>query len=449
MKRSLLTSLAAVGGNVGPWSSSTSNSCLFASKGAAPVSTMASNRESAPRLAGVVFDMDGTLTKPNLDFGKMYDRCGVDRSRDILEEVAAMPADQRDRANAIIEEMEEEGRQTLELMPGAKELIQWLEMHGIPMALVTRNTQKSASVLTDRLLASTQSSASLSTPASPMTAFHPLIARDDGYPPKPDPAAMNAIAEAWGLSLPSESILMVGDSVSNDIAFGRNAGCRTALLDTGRRYEEESAGKESGATPDYVVDVLHALPCRLWREFEIPGPLGSMEAPGGGMQKFGAPEPSSALTTAAAEGDLKRVTTLLKEEGEGAIHLPDQSGNTALIWAAEKNHAEVVDCLLSLNTTSLDHRGYLGATAVSRAARRGHCGVLKKLVEARADLDIPNDKMQYPLHFAAFKQHQAAVEVLLDGGANPRVLDRKGRTPAEDTSDDAIREVLQAALSKE
>ena len=44
-----------------------------------------------PVLTGVVFDMDGTLTIPNLDFAKMYKRCGVCISDDLLAEVAAMP----------------------------------------------------------------------------------------------------------------------------------------------------------------------------------------------------------------------------------------------------------------------------------------------------------------------------------------------------------------------
>ena len=68
------------------------------------------------------------------------------------------------------------------------------------------------------------------------------------------------------------------------------------------------------------------------------------------------------------------------------------------------------------------------------------------------DLDIPNDKMQHPLHFAAFKQHPAAVAALLAAGASTMVLDRKGRTPAEDTADEGIRAAIlevRAALDKE
>ena len=209
-----------------------------------------------PVLRGVVFDMDGTLTIPNLDFKEMYGRCGVDNSKDILEEVAAMPKDQQLAANRIIEEMEAEGRRTLELMPGADEVLRWLASHQIPTALVTRNTRESANVLTGRLLSSS-------------CKFSAIIARDDGYPPKPDPTALEAIAEQWEISLPSDCILMVGDSVSNDIAFGRNAGVKTVLLDTGRRYQEAASGKGEQAVPDIIVDDLGSLPSLLLPKFEI------------------------------------------------------------------------------------------------------------------------------------------------------------------------------------
>jgi ankyrin repeat protein len=54
---------------------------------------------------------------------------------------------------------------------------------------------------------------------------------------------------------------------------------------------------------------------------------------------------------------------------------------------------------------------------MNRAARRGHVQVLQRLAEAGANLDISNDTLQYPLPFAAFKQNQDAVKVLLEHGA--------------------------------
>ena len=61
---------------------------------------------------------------------------------------------------------------------------------------------------------------------------------------------------------------------------------------------------------------------------------------------------------------------------------------------------------------------------------------------------MPNDKRQYPLHHAAFKQQPEAVRALLAAGASTTVCDRKGRTPAEDTKDPAIRDAVLAARAE-
>ena len=225
-------------------------------------------------LQGVVFDMDGTLTKPNLDFKLMYQRCGVDPSLDILEEIEAMSTNERNKALDIIEEIEEEGRRTLELMPGAIQLLTWLSSNEIPMALVTRNTERTANVFLEKLV-------------PPECQFQNIITRDNYcnsiVPPKPDPRALEVIADEWEIRLPSKSIVMVGDSYDNDIVFGKNAGVTTVLLDTNKRYYTSSNDQnttDSGDTniqnapisssrPDLVINHLSVLPDQLGSLFAI------------------------------------------------------------------------------------------------------------------------------------------------------------------------------------
>lgn len=390
-----------------------------------------------PVLCGVVFDMDGTITKPNLDFKLMYERCGVSRQNDLLAEIAKMPADKAATALHVIDEMETEGRRTLEFEPGAIELCRWLRAHSLPVALVTRNSAESVKHLHTVLCG----------PAG-MPQFDPAISRDDiGIPPKPDPTAMQHISHRW--SLAPGTLLMVGDSQSNDIAFGKAAGTHTALVDSGRRVIE---GNVSSGGADLVVASLAELPRTIWTHFTIPGPTGVTT-----LTKYGAPTPASAASTAAAAGHL----SLLKGFSAAELAQPDPSsgsssevwsGNTPLIWAADVGHRGIVEEILGMlhaagpaaaATTAVNARGYLGATAVSRAARRGHLDVLKLLCAVPGiDLDAPNIKMQTPLHFAAFQRHEDAVRVLLEAGANPRALDRKGRRPDQDTDVPAIRDLI-------
>ena len=154
------------------------------------IQAMVARTSSSPRpvLRGVVFDMDGTLTKPNLDFGEMYRRCDVDQSDDILAAIAAKPPGERAAAQAVVDEMESEGRRTLQLMPGAVELARWLQLHGIPMSMVTRNTGRTVDHFHRALWE----------PAG-LPRFAPAIARDAPaeLAPKPDPAALRAIAADW------------------------------------------------------------------------------------------------------------------------------------------------------------------------------------------------------------------------------------------------------------
>ena len=83
--------------------------------------------------------------------------------------------------------------------------------------------------------------------------------------------------------------------------------------------------------------------------------------------------------------------------------------------AADTGSLAAVEVLLSTAgiESTLNAKGFLGATAVSRAARRGHDDCLAALLARGADAGIPNDKLQYPMHFAAFKLKPSAVAVLL------------------------------------
>lgn len=397
-----------------------------------------SSKSGLPRLRGVVFDMDGTLTTPNLDFSEMYRRAGVPASEDLLAAVAKMPNAKRTAANAVIEEMEAEGRRTLQLEPGAFELADWLCYHKIPCALVTRNTSTSVAHFHKELWAPLN-----------LPLLSPAISRDDAqYPPKPDPAALHAIASE--LNLDPAEMLMVGDSLSNDVVFGKRGGCATALVDSGRLYMEEEAGKKTEASPDFRVDNLALLPHLLWEHYDLDPDLScSDHLPT--SRKYPPPTVPTGdlLCAAAAAGDVAALQAALLSSTRNAP--PSPNANTPLIWAADAGHLSAVTLLLSSHppsTSNIDARGYLGATAVSRAARKGHPAVLAALLSAGADPDIANDKRQYPLHFAAFKLHPECVDVLLDFEASTYTLDRKGRTPAEDTSDEGIRaKILNARVS--
>mmetsp|Transcript_32552 Transcript_32552/g.86008 ORF Transcript_32552/g.86008 Transcript_32552/m.86008 type:complete len:200 (-) Transcript_32552:115-714(-) len=158
------------------------------------------------------------------------------------------------------------------------------------------------------------------------------------------------------------------------------------------------------------------------------------------LKKFDPPVPGTPAAIAAVAGDLTALKAVPSFEG---LNAPDDSGNTPLVWAANAGQKEAVELLLYAKVDA-NALGFLQNSAVSRACRMGHVEVLRTLLSApgMACMNVPNSKQQYPLHFAAFKKHLECVKVMLEFGVDTTVLDRKGRTPAEDTSCPVIRQAI-------
>jgi len=167
----------------------------------------------------------------------------------------------------------------------------------------------------------------------------------------------------------------------------------------------------------------------------------------GNLKKFPRPVPWTPAAVAARADDIGTLTSLSETE----ISSADDSGNTPLVWASDSGSLGALVHILDRcaegdrdGDAAINVRGYLGNTPLCRAARGGHAECVSALL-ARGDIDanIANDKKQFPLHFAAFKKHVEVVEVMLRSGkCDTFVEDRKGRTPAEDTSVEEIREMI-------
>src|SRR2546429_166076 len=122
---------------------------------------------SLPR--AILFDMDGTLTCPMLDFPKIKAEMGIG-NRPILEALAEMNAADRVAAEAGLLRHEEEAAANSTLNPGCRDLLDALKSRQIKPALITRNSRLSVTtVLTRHAMR-----------------IKVLVTREDA-PPKPDP----------------------------------------------------------------------------------------------------------------------------------------------------------------------------------------------------------------------------------------------------------------------
>jgi HAD superfamily hydrolase (TIGR01509 family) len=184
-----------------------------------------------PRPKAVLFDMDGTLTKPMLDFPAIKAEMGIG-SRPILEALSELDVVAREAAERILHRHEEQAALESDLNDGCVPLLDWLRTNQIPTALITRNSAQSVCTVLNR---------------HRMT-FDTVIAREDG-PFKPDPWPIMHACQ--GLSLRPQDAWMVGDG-QYDIEAGNAAGTPTVWISHGRQRAFESE-------PTHVVSDLIAL----------------------------------------------------------------------------------------------------------------------------------------------------------------------------------------------
>jgi HAD superfamily hydrolase (TIGR01509 family) len=160
----------------------------------------------------ILFDMDGTLTEPMLDFPRIKAEMGIGPVP-ILETLATMPAEARSIAEAVLLRHEAEAAERSRLNPGCEELLAWLADRKIKTALITRNSRLSVS----RLIARHR------------LEFSVLISREDA-PPKPQPAPLLLACRRLGVSY--ERCWMIGDG-SHDIEAAAAAGMRSVWISYG------------------------------------------------------------------------------------------------------------------------------------------------------------------------------------------------------------------------
>lgn len=161
----------------------------------------------------ILFDMDGTLTEPMLDFPRIKAEMGIG-DRPILEALAALTGVERDRAEAVLLRHEEQAAENSTLNPGCRELLAWLHEHRIRTALITRNSRLSMETVLRRHQLS----------------LDVLVTRED--PPfKPNPHPLKLACQK--LNVDFGDAWMVGDGWY-DVQAGEAAGIKTIWLSHGK-----------------------------------------------------------------------------------------------------------------------------------------------------------------------------------------------------------------------
>jgi len=98
----------------------------------------------------VIFDMDGTIIEPLLDFTAIREELGIAPQDGILEALDAMEPEQARDAHAKLLAHELSAARSAALMPGVREVLSAVAGAGLKTALLTRNAREAMETVLDR-----------------------------------------------------------------------------------------------------------------------------------------------------------------------------------------------------------------------------------------------------------------------------------------------------------
>ena len=134
------------------------------------------------------------------------------------------------------------------------------------------------------------------------------------------------------------------------------------------------------------------------------------------------------IHSAAQKGDLSKVKELLKQDPSLAS-ARDKMGKTPLHLAAENDHADVADFLLSSGADINAKDGNGSFTPLDLALSSFHYKDMVELLLANgADPNATSGQGLTPLQETAMRGQRDAAEMLLAKGANVNAADSKGNT---------------------
>lgn len=172
------------------------------------------------RINAVLFDFDGTLTKPGaLDFPLLKDTIGCPSDIPILEFIDSLPTSlEKEETISLLERFETKAAAHSEPNDGVEYLIHYLRSIGLGIGIITRNRLSSI----ERAVQNFENIT--------ISCFDVIISRNTPVKPKPSGDGIRLAAQK--LNLDVKEVLMVGDYIF-DIQAGKSAGCITAFLNYG------------------------------------------------------------------------------------------------------------------------------------------------------------------------------------------------------------------------
>ncbi len=136
------------------------------------------------------------------------------------------------------------------------------------------------------------------------------------------------------------------------------------------------------------------------------------------------------------------------ERESGILNTPNAEGMTPLQFAAMKGYVGIVKTLLD-HKADITQRTNDGETALSFAAAYGHVSVIRLLANySSVNVNSQNNKKQTPLMKAVMHCHPAAFETLLKLGADTEITDDQKNTVLHIAVQNNQKEAAQELIAK-
>lgn len=196
------------------------------------------------RIRGVLFDLDGTLTRPGaLDFPAIKKEIQCPPGTPILEYLDTLSGELRSHFQEILERKEEEAAEASMPNDGAEKCLLALKRRSIPFGVLTRNSLKAARIAIGKFQTIGPDD------------FAALVTREQSAP-KPHPDGVFLAADRMGI--PVSELMVVGD-FRFDILAGKAAKCYSVLLSNGGKAEMGPEDPEPDHTVAHLLEILKLL----------------------------------------------------------------------------------------------------------------------------------------------------------------------------------------------